>query len=127
MGRFWTFVAAGTVILLLALLFGGAYPRTEYAPGYSDGGFKRVKVGMPVKQVYELIGAPLMDLGSWAMQTNAYDVFWYSHDATVRPFDVGWHQRIVVVSNNVVIAKVKCFKFEPSWNRSRKSCADYGW
>ena len=42
-GRLWMFIATGVVILLLALLYWVAYPETQYAHGYSEANFKKVK------------------------------------------------------------------------------------
>ena len=51
---------------------------TVYAPGYSDRAYKKVKIGMAKNDVFETLGAPLME--SWEYAGNVSCLMWFRDD-----------------------------------------------
>lgn len=66
----------GTVTLLLL------GDHTEYAPSYSDSGFRRIRTGMTAVEVEAILGRPLDE---WTASSNEGRVHWRwakSHDGS---------------------------------------------
>ena len=102
---------ATTVILLLALLYAAAYPRTKYAPRYSQTGFRSIKEGMTTNEVRKIIGDPLFVHGG-----QLSEVAWeYSLDDRSGPLDLGCHSRTVFSVGGVVTGKSEVFVWRMPW------------
>ena len=128
--RRWHRFAAAAVPVLLAVawlvfvfpcgeLFCPFYPSidTEYAPGYTDRGFFRIRPGMTEAQVRSLIGEPFYTNEVWSYNPpgeDEYDgVYWhYSDDGKCTFGDFAWLQRNVVFTNGVV----KCLTTPTSYD-----------
>jgi hypothetical protein len=70
-------------------------PDTEYAPGYSDWRFLKVREGMPAAEVSALLGAPLRINES----EHGEQVWIYSRS----PHDTHFRCRTVTVRDGVVV------------------------
>ena len=93
------FIATGAVIVLVAVLFGLAYPKTFYGPGYSRSGFQQIRPGMSAQEVRRLVGEPL-----FASEIYKLEVNWlYSLDVKGGILDCGHRSCWVILSNNVVV------------------------
>jgi len=121
MGRLWMFIASVVALLLVALLFWMAYPRTKYAPEFSEAKFKKVTAGMSAKRLTELLGKPITSTG----KTLTFDPPLYISPENERPqvqrlpalieerrysvdeigssLDKGYRARTVCLSNGVVM------------------------
>ena len=120
------FIATGAVILLLALLFAAAYPRTEFAGRYSESKFARIVPGMSAAQVTELVGHPLhtsgrsrvCTLGDWPSPGSPWDpplreeTWGYAIDKEGGPLDKGYRVRTVCLSNDVVVRVEKALVWQ---------------
>jgi outer membrane protein assembly factor BamE (lipoprotein component of BamABCDE complex) len=105
-----------TVLLLLSLLFFAAcfayffWPieglvdnalslaieeDTEWAPKYSDSGFRRVRLGMSRAEVHTLLGPPLE---SWTRDDKRFYEEW-----TRSPSDTHYRRRYIVFENGTVV------------------------
>jgi len=108
------FIATGAVILLVALLYAAAYPRTKYAPGYSEAAFRGIRAGMTTNEVRNILGEPLYEDGI-VSRTNR-TLLAYSEDGNRGPLGLGWRQRAVEVVNGIVVEKTSQFVYTPPWN-----------
>jgi hypothetical protein len=83
-------------------LFSLAVPEdTVYAPGYSDAGFRKVRIGMTREQVYALIGPPQR---SWPVENadgTADSGARWSHS----PGDTNFRCRVVLFASDRVSDK----------------------
>ena len=70
---------------------------SDYAPGYSIAGFKRVTVGMSRTNVYALIGAPL---STWTNNDSSVSERW-----SRSPHDTDFRCRVLIFSGNIVESK----------------------
>jgi outer membrane protein assembly factor BamE (lipoprotein component of BamABCDE complex) len=99
----------GSLVLaaLLYVTMGGEsyfflYPSidTRFAPGYSEGGFERVKVGMTKAEVLSLLGPPF-DPG-----TVGQSSWHYTQDGKCFWADWAWLDRTVVFRDERVVEKI---------------------
>ena len=67
--------------------------RTIYAPGFSEARFKRVAVGMTVRELTELMGEPVK---KW--EVADHEVWCYAWGA---PDDDYWHRSAVISAGRV--------------------------
>ena len=109
MGRLWMLIATGAAILLLSLLFGLAYPRTKYAPGFSEAKFRQIRIGMSTGEVVRILGGPLYI--SYGGQNTEY---WpYSDDVEGGRMDIGYFSKDLWISNDVVVHKASELQWFP--------------
>ena len=114
------FIATGVVIVSVALLYGLAYPRTQYTPGFSEAGFDKITNGMSAVEVEKILGAAYT-WGTAFGNGRSRRIWGYSWDVKGGPLDAGWFVREVRFSrdrhssNDVVEVKVERFDFVPPW------------
>ena len=115
-GRLWMFIATGAVMLALAVLYGLAYPKTKYAPGYSEAKFRQIRVGMGADEVRKLIGEPLkiVPIPVWGRQ-GSLTSWEYSIDDRGALMDLGWQLRRVNLTNNIVEERIEAFALVLPW------------
>jgi hypothetical protein len=88
------FIASSVAMVVLAVLFWAAYPKTKYAAGYSEAAFTQVNTNMTADEVRKILGEPLSNSSP---ATSSGRVFWrYTADLHGGPLDVGWHFRLIV-------------------------------
>ena len=129
-------IASIVAILFVALLFWAAYPRTQYAPGFSEAKFRKVTVGMSAKRLTELLGKPITSTGKileggpvlyisnekhppaqLQPLPTRFEVRKYSVDEIGSPLDKGYFARTVCLSNGVVVSVEKSLVWGKSvWN-----------
>ena len=73
--------------------------QTEYAPGYTDRGFRDVKVGMSENKVYALIGDPLDE---WTINQGKAVKSKYAAWSN-SPMDTHYRRRIIGLENDRVV------------------------
>src|SRR5687767_14599722 len=106
MGRLWMFVATGAAILLLAVTYGLAYPKTEYAPGFSEAKFRQIRSGMNSNEVRQLVGKPL-----WRYTTGPVSVWVYSQDKRGGSLDLGYRSCFLMMTNGVLATTYTRWQF----------------
>jgi hypothetical protein len=105
-------IGLGTSVLVYAhfrtldgmtgLIFGTLLPEdTVYASGYSDSGFRRIRVGMSRAEVESLVGAPQKE---WPVEqvANGPDV---GARWSYSPADTNFRCRVVLFRKGAVVAK----------------------
>ena len=106
------FVATLGVIFSLAIGWWLVYPRTEYAPGFSQRKFRKINIGMSKEVLRALVGEPLSKTERIAMNppqppldytTARWELWKYSVDRKGGPPDEGYRVRWVSLSNDVVV------------------------
>jgi len=70
---------------------------TVYAPGYSDGGFRKVTVGMHRSDVLDLLGPPVH---YWNYEGRFWGEWAYS------PEDGDYRRREIAFRNDIVVEKL---------------------
>lgn len=89
---------------VFALIVGGE--RTQYAEGYSEWAWMRVRTEMPESELVRLMGRP-----PWFDQLSKRDVCWkYSRRAEP---DDRFHIRWVIIRDHVVVEKISKFSEWP--------------
>ena len=101
--------------IILGVLFLNAYPRTEYAEGFSEARYRQIRAGMTVEEVRRILGEPLSTEPAPTWGRAPYVEWRYSRDRKGGPLDLGWWWRSLEVTNNIVEGKMDRFIFIPPW------------
>ena len=109
------FMASAGAMILVAVLFCVAYPRTEYAAAFSQAKYRRIRAGMTGDEVRGILGEPLSAEPLPTYGRAPFMEWQYSRDRKGGPLDVGWYDRSLVLSNGIVVEKPAQFVFEPGW------------
>lgn len=75
---------------------------TEWAPGYTDEGFRAARAGMTRREIYALLGPPLY---TWENYGGAEVVEWWTRS----PEDGHYRQRAVIFHGDKAVRKVGQF------------------
>jgi hypothetical protein len=99
-------IAGGILCIIfgfLMLLGTGAFS-TRYAPGYSEGAFKRIHVGMGTNEVLQVAGKPLHQ------GYNSPDRSWYWRYTDCDDSFSTYKMRMLRITNNGVVAEIfRCY------------------
>jgi hypothetical protein len=73
----------GMLLMICGMVLASGTFSTRYAPGYSESGFRRIRIGMETNEVLKVAGKPLLGPGavkpgqsSYWLYTTCNDNFW---------------------------------------------------
>lgn len=92
----------GIIFGFLMLLGTGAFS-TRYAPGYSEGAFKRIRVGMGTNEVLQVAGKPLRQ------GYNSPDRSWYWRYTDCDDSFSAYKMRMLRITNGAVAEIFRCY------------------
>lgn len=75
---------------------------TQYASGYTDGGFRAIRIGVSKEEVLGILGSPLK---VWSDDREGLEIWGY----TSTPSDSNYRIRVVQFRGGVVVGKVSEF------------------
>ena len=75
---------------------------TQYASGYTDGGFRAIRIGVSKEEVLGILGSPLK---LWPDEHEGLEIWGY----TSTPSDSNYRIRVVQFRGGVVVDKVSEF------------------